>query len=208
MMPITTANENLSADFLALADAYLALFDGITEDDARLWTEGVDQTPAENLASMIGWWQRAVDVMRTETTDTAASATLTKSLSQPLPGFAWEEKKAVELSFEDDFADLSIEESRTRLRELAKPLARLLAAKSDSVVIADTDNDPRRPLSPWFLAFAAHRRELGLTDAPADAAPLALFFFHFTRSKMRELLNWKNFVGHVTREPPHALWWF
>ena len=192
-MPIMTTNRLLSSDFLDLVDAYLALFDGLSEEDARLWTEGVDQTPAENLASMIGWWQRALQVI---TNDRSAFA--------PLPGFAWDEKKAVELSFEDDFADLTLPEARARLREVAQSLAQALAR----MLAVRPDNTGDTPLPQWFSAFAAHRDALGLTDAPPDADPLPLFFLHFTRSKMRSLFTWKEAVGHVTREAPHALWWY
>ena len=86
---------------------YIIEFDTIPEDKKDLRAEGVDRTPAENLAYQVGWTTLLLGWERDER----------KGLEEKTPSgqFQWNQLGALYQWFTDTYADLSLQELRAML---------------------------------------------------------------------------------------------
>lgn len=84
-------------------------FDEITEDELHLRLEGVDRTPYEILAYLLGWIQL---VQQWEHTEQSGEIAIT-----PVPGIRWNEPGKLYASFYEHYKDYTLEQLRQELRQ-------------------------------------------------------------------------------------------
>ncbi len=102
------ANKNMLKDEIEKTYAkFIAEFDAISEEQKDLRAEGVDRTPAENLAYQVGW---TTLLLRWEQEERKGLEVTT-----PSDQFRWNQLGALYQWFTDTYAGLSLRELRARL---------------------------------------------------------------------------------------------
>ena len=106
-MKVYTSKEELKGEIEKSYGKYIAEFDNIPENMKDLPAEGVDRTPAENLAYQLGW---TTLILKWETDEKKGLEVKT-----PSEQFKWNQLGGLYRWFTDTYAHMSIRELRARL---------------------------------------------------------------------------------------------
>ena len=106
-MKVYTSKEELKGEIEKSYGKYISEFDKIPENMKDLPAEGVDRTPAENLAYQLGW---TTLILKWETDERKGLEVKT-----PSEQFKWNQLGGLYRWFTDTYAHMSIRELRARL---------------------------------------------------------------------------------------------
>ena len=102
-----TNKEELKNEIGKTYAKFIAEFDNIPEDRKDLRAEGVDRTPAENLAYQVGWTTLVLKWERDERNGL--------EVKTPSEQFKWNQLGALYQWFTDTYAGMTLHELRTKL---------------------------------------------------------------------------------------------
>ncbi|KTD86100.1 ClbS/DfsB family four-helix bundle protein [Paenibacillus etheri] len=134
----------------AIHIAYLSLdheFDYIDESQKDIRLEGVDRTPAENLAYQLGWLNL---VMKWDRDEKAGGTVIT-----PSPDYKWNQLGGLYQSYYHTYAAYSLDELRSLLKETEQQWQDWIDSLSDEELFTQgvrkwTGNNPRWPMVKWI----------------------------------------------------------
>ncbi len=115
--------EELKAAIKNSFDKYIAEFDDISEELKDRRADGVDRTPAENLAYQVGWTTLLLKWEEDERNGRDAKT--------PATDFKWNQLGALYQWFTDTYASLSLEELKKTLMENVKSVYAMIDSLSD-----------------------------------------------------------------------------
>ena len=101
--------EELKAEIAKSFEKYISEFDGIPEELKDKRIEGADRTPAENLAYQVGW---TTLILKWEEDEKKGLPVHT-----PSDTFKWNQLGGLYQWFTDNYAHLSLQELKDRLRK-------------------------------------------------------------------------------------------
>lgn len=115
--------EELKAAIKNSFDKYIAEFDDIPEELKDRRADGVDRTPAENLAYQVGWTTLLLKWEEDERNG--------RNVKTPSVEFKWNQLGALYQWFTDTYAPLSLEELKKILMENVKSVYAMIDSLSD-----------------------------------------------------------------------------
>lgn len=122
-MKVYTSQEELKDEIKKTYSNFIAEFDNIPEDMKDLRAEGVDRTPAENLAYQVGW---TTLVLKWEQDERNSMAVKT-----PSDQFKWNQLGELYQWFTDTYTHMSINELRIMLDKNIQAVYEMIDSMSD-----------------------------------------------------------------------------
>ena len=122
-MKVYTNKEELKAEIKKTYTKYIAEFDNIPEDKKDLHAEGVDRSPAENLAYQVGWTNL---VLKWELDERKGLEVKT-----PSDHFKWNQLGALYQWFTDTYAGMSMQELITKLDQNIQSIYEMIDTMSE-----------------------------------------------------------------------------
>ena len=122
-MKVYTSKEELKNEINKAYIKYIAEFDNIPEDMKDLRAEGVDRTPAENLAYQVGWTTLVLKWEQDERNGL--------EVKTPSDQFKWNQLGELYQWFTDTYAGMSIQELRTTLDKNIQSIYEMIDTMSD-----------------------------------------------------------------------------
>lgn len=108
-MKVYANKEELTAEINKAFEKYIKEFDSIPENLKDFRVEGVDRTPAENLAYQVGW---TTLILKWEEDESKGL-----QVNTPSDGFKWNQLGELYQWFTDTYANLSLKELKDKLNE-------------------------------------------------------------------------------------------
>ena len=122
-MKVYTSKEELKGEIRKSYTKFIAEFDDIPEDMKDVSAEGVDRTPAENLAYQVGWTSL---VLKWEYDERNGLEVKT-----PSDQFKWNQLGELYNWFSDKYAGLSLQELRAMLEKNIQGIYEMIDSMSD-----------------------------------------------------------------------------
>ena len=122
-MKVYTSKEELKNEINKSYTKYIAEFDTIPEDMKDLRAEGVDRTPAENLAYQVGWTTLVLKWEQDERNGL--------EVKTPSDQFKWNQLGELYEWFTDTYAGMSIQELRTTLDKNIQSIYKMIESMSN-----------------------------------------------------------------------------
>ena len=122
-MKVYGSKEELKEEIKKTYSKFIAEFDNIPENMKDLRAEGVDRTPAENLAYQVGWTTLVLKWEQDERNG--------KEVKTPSDEFKWNQLGALYQWFTDTYAHMSINELRTVLDKNIQDIYEMIDSMSD-----------------------------------------------------------------------------
>ena len=122
-MRVYATKEELKSEIKEAYIKYIAAFDSIPEQMKDLRAEGVDRTPAENLAYQVGWTTLLLKWERDERCG--------RRVKTPSEQFRWNQLGALYQWFTDCYAGRSIHELRSLLEKNVEAICAMIDTMSD-----------------------------------------------------------------------------
>lgn len=123
MMRRYASKEELKAEIRGTFEKYVSQFEDIPESLKDERVDGVDRTPAENLAYQVGW---TTLLLRWEEDERKGLRVKT-----PSDDFGWNRLGGLYQWFTDSYAHLSLESLKARLRDNVDSLCKMIDSLSD-----------------------------------------------------------------------------
>ena len=122
-MKVYTSKEELKDEIKKTYSKFIAEFDNIPEDMKDLRAEGVDRTPAENLAYQVGWTTLVLKWEQDEKNGI--------EVKTPSDQFKWNQLGELYRWFTDTYAYMSIDELRSMLDKNIQDIYEMIDSMSD-----------------------------------------------------------------------------
>ena len=118
-----TSKEELKDEIKKTYTRFISEFDDIPEDMKDLRAEGVDRTPAENLAYQVGWTTLVLKWEHDERNGL--------EVKTPSNQFKWNQLGELYQWFTDTYADMSISELKVKLDANIQSIYEMIDSMSD-----------------------------------------------------------------------------
>ena len=127
-MKTYASREELKDEIKKTHSRFIAEFDNIPEEKKDLRAEGVDRTPAENLAYQVGWTTLLLKWEQDERNGL--------EVKTPSEQFKWNQLGELYQWFTDTYAGLSLHELRAMLDRNIQGICKMIDSMSDEELFA------------------------------------------------------------------------